>query len=122
MSSNLQKRKIMSLAKLLSKPNVREVSVELTIEGEKVPVTVRYKSTSVKDSRAQREMIKRKEDAEETVYYSDMLASKIESIVEADGTIIKVDFDLLENIAVENLKAIFDAVNGNTDPKSETQN
>lgn len=112
----------MSLAKLLSKPNVREVPVNLVVEGEKVSVTVRYKSSSIKDGRAQREMIKRKEAAEETVYYSDLLAGKAESIIEADGTVTKIDAELLENIAVENLKAIFDAVNGHADPKSETPN
>lgn len=107
----------MSLLKSLSKPNVREVPVDLTVEGEKVSVTVRYKSISIKDVRAQRELSRQREAIGEILYLSETLSQRVTELVEANGNVIKVDAELLESMSINNLNAIQKAIDEATDPK-----
>lgn len=107
----------MSLVKSLSTPNVREAAVELDTEAGKIPVTVQYKSLSVKDVRARHGIFKAREAAGETVYISEVLENRVVAFVEESGARTEVTLELLENMSIDNLTAIQKAIDETTDPK-----
>lgn len=102
-------------------PIIRETTAEFKSqnEGEIVSeqIKIRYRSLSVKALKELKQSIREKgEDA----YISDNVAALVTELVSASGKSVSPDVDFFEEMDLENLKAIKNAIDGDLDPKPKS--
>ena len=106
---------------------IREAPVELTFSEKGKPVArkgaIRFVSSTVKQLREQQSLFKARKEAGEMVFISEVLSPRVREFVYSDEkgneVVIKLTPELLDEMAIDNLKAIEKAIDEATDPKSE---
>lgn len=106
-------------------PIVRETKAKYThqVGGEirTEEIRVRYRSLSIKALKEQKQLIADKKD---DAYISDTVFAVVDELpdfVGEDNKPIELTLEFFEEMSIDNLKAIKDAIDGDVNPKSQTQ-